>query len=538
METPLRNCAALLMLAAGCALCAGSEAPPDRLQEIARHLAERHDARVIVDPAITLAAPPPAPDDALPIDQALDAIARSVPSVMWRRIYLPEYQSRGTLPVEALATAARTLGSLATESLAVENAASRQVTLFLKEPLERGAPAPGSAGVPSPAPSSRVPAVPRLGPVAAWEPWVGRPTRRRSQERLFDARPVYLLYRTAAADDDRKPESRLADLQRQQLAIPVPEEQQGLAMVLTLQLIQGLEPAKAEQLMRRTAEAAMRLWDSTPPGERGELMRHSFQVMRRFAGFPQEAPVAQGAGASPVGRPPAAPRQPAREDHSGELKTLAAALSARYDAPFRVDPALFLALSPPAPAADLPVEKAMETITAPLSGIAWRRVYLTDGQRDRIDGASEVEKLAAAVRTLERLESGDLVLEEPAARRAITHLKNHPRSASFDRELSRWKLNRKPVYLFYSTTPAAQGGTLTERSASLQRQQMDLMLRMDTEQMEQSMEQVLQLFRSADTAGRTRLLGLPVMAGMMAVWFPRAALEGQSPGDSDERSSP
>src|SRR5262249_17181953 len=143
--------------------------------------------------------------------------------------------------------------------------------------------------------------------------------------------------------------------------------------------------------------------------------------------------------------------------------------------------------------------------------------------------SSTVEKLATAVRALERLEIGDLVLEDPAARRTISYLKNQPRSASFERELARWKLSQKPVYLFYSTTPAARGGTLAERSASLQREQMTLMLGMSAAQMEQSMEEVLQAFRSADTARRTRLLGLPVMAGMLAVWFPRAAQEGQSP---------
>jgi hypothetical protein len=461
------------------------------LEEVARHLADRFGARIIVDPGILVTTPPRAPEQAPSIEPALTALAKSLRGAAWRRLYRPASQKEMLPPAEALAAAARTLDPLDCGSLIVADPTSRRATVYLKD-----APAAPSRGTPR-------------------EKWG-----------LRDG-PIYLIYSTAATGDGRAPERQIADLQRQQLEIDAPEEQQALAMLQTVQLIQSLAPEKAEQLMRRTAEAGMRVWESTSPDQRAAMIQQSFRMMQRFGGPPAGAAGADGAARS--AQPRRAPTPTAPANHAGELRALAAALAARDDATLLLDPELFLALPPTSPPADLPIEEALQTMTAPLSGIAWRKLYLTDAQLKTVKRAPGTEKLVAAVRALEHLESGDLALEDAATGSVTTYLKNPPLSPSFDTERAAWKLSDRPVYLLYSTTPAARGGTLLERFAHLQRQQMALMLRMSPDEMANAMEQIRQAYPSADPARQIRLMGLPVMAGMMATWFPRAAKEGESP---------
>jgi hypothetical protein len=163
---------------------------------------------------------------------------------------------------------------------------------------------------------------------------------------------------------------------------------------------------------------------------------------------------------------------------------------------------------------------------APQPGVAWRRLYLPEAQLKHLQRAETAAALAAAVRTLEGLACGSHVVENAATRRATLFLPGTKVSAA---ELKAEELGARPVYLLYSTAPAAVGGTPAERFGDLQRRQMALLLQMDPGQMAASMEQLIRTFDGADATARARLMGLPVAAAMMAVWFPRAAKERQGP---------
>jgi hypothetical protein len=52
---------------------------------------------------------------------------------------------------------------------------------------------------------------------------------------------------------------------------------------------------------------------------------------------------------------------------------------------------------------------------------------------------------------------------------------------------------------------------------------------MSPEELTQAAEAVIRSFSSADPETQSRLMGLPAMAGLMAVWFPQAAKERQGP---------
>jgi hypothetical protein len=248
-------------------------------------------------------------------------------------------------------------------------------------------------------------------------------------------------------------------------------------------------------------------------------MQESMRLMQRFGSPPNGDHGAREQRSAHRADPPAG------SGFLRALKAVTAALADRYAAVFAVDPALFVAVPPETPDADLPIEQALEVLVTPLAGAVWRRIHLPEAQIRELRRAHVVEKLATAVRTLEGLECGDMVLED-AEKRRNTLYRRHAAAAEGEPA----EPGTRPVYLLYSTAPAARGHTLGERFADLQRQQMALMLQMGPDAMAGAMAHLLQAYEAADSATRTRLLGLPVTAGLMAVWFPREAKERQEAG--------
>ena len=128
-------------------------------------------------------------------------------------------------------------------------------------------------------------------------------------------------------------------------------------------------------------------------------------------------------------------------------------------------------------------------------------------------------------KSIETLVPVSLLLEDPAAKRATLYLKDQLAPASLLALLAQGRLSQTPLHLLYNATPSARGGTLEERVADLQRQQIVWMLQMSSEQMAHTMEPVVRSFSAADPETQARLMSLPSMAGLMAVWFPREAKE-------------
>jgi hypothetical protein len=216
---------------------------------------------------------------------------------------------------------------------------------------------------------------------------------------------------------------------------------------------------------------------------------------------------------------------PSRSGPPANSRALAAALTDRYGAPFLIDPALLLPASPALPSAELPVDEALAVLLSRLPGAAGRRVYLPVAPEKRRPSA---EKLAEAARGLDELAPFSLLIESPAAKRATLYLKDQP-AAALSRLTEQGRLSDQPLYLLYSIAPAARGATPEEQAADLQRQQIGLLLRMSPEQMAQTAEPVIRAFSGADPETQARLMSLPAMAALMAVWMPRAAKERGQP---------
>jgi hypothetical protein len=452
----------------------------EQLWKIVTALAERGGARILLDPEIVVTRPPKVPDAQLSVDQALRGMCASLPGIAFRRLYLPPRGPLDSLPPpEVLATAVRTLDTLAHDHLVVEEPSrSRALSVRKEQPLS---------------------------PTFAAE----------LQARKFATAPIYLLYATEIPAG-KVLQARLADLQGQQLSLPIREEDMALAMVQMMQLLQAMPPEQRDPFVVRTGQAGMRLWDATPPPQREEMLQQSLRLMQRF-GAPGAAPAPTGKGSSRGGVPP-----PARGNLTGVWKAAATALAKRCQAVVVIDPSVVATVPPADLDADLPITQALDTLVAPQPGIAWRRLYLSEAQLKHARRAESAAALSTAVRTLEGLACGNLVVEDSATQRATFFVHSTLVSAA---ELETEKLSPRPVYMLYSTAPDTRGDTLEQRFGHLQRQQMALMLQMDPSQMARSMEQLIQSFDSADAVRRARLMGLPMAAAMMAVWFPQAAKE-------------
>jgi hypothetical protein len=464
--------------------------PPGRLQRIAASLAERWKARVLIDPAIAPGARPARLDPDLPIDQALDAAVAPLRRVTWRRLYLPLSPSDTLPPVEALATAARTLEQPEPGSLLLEDPAAQRVTGCLK----------GLAITPS--------------------------MEAMARQAKLDRQPVYLIFSTMPSPEQSTSPSRIADLQRQQMELPLPPERQALAMAQMVRLLQAMPPSDRAAFASRTLAAGMRLWDSTPQAQREEMIQQSLQLMQAF-GAPPDSRTAGGDGG--VARPPlrSAPEaaSPPRTEPPGDTRSLAAALTTRYGTPFLVDPSLLFSGPAALPAADLPAEKALAALAHRLPGAAGRRVYLPEARQKRLPSP---ERLAAVVRGLDEMVPFSLLIENPGRERATLYLKDQP-SAFLPMLIEQGQLSERPLSLLYSRTPAARGDSVEDRVADLQRQQIGLLLRMSPEELTQAAETVIRSFPTADADTQSRLMGLPAMAGLMAVWLPRETKEREQP---------
>jgi len=175
-----------------------------------------------------------------------------------------------------------------------------------------------------------------------------------------------------------------------------------------------------------------------------------------------------------------------------------------------VDPGLFVAAPPAEPKQAASAEAAVNSLVAPVKNCAWRKVYM---MRNEASSGIPAGRLAAMVRAIDILETGGLVLENPATRRAVSLQKNMPVLPGFADELKSLRFDPAPVYVVYSTLGAGSGGSAQDKFLDLQRQQLELMMQMDADTLAGSMAQAMQMLSSLDPQTRTQLFGTMMRAG-------------------------
>ncbi|MGV3723792.1 MAG: hypothetical protein ACO1SX_23080 [Actinomycetota bacterium] len=468
-----------IFLAAGAmlslAVVAGAQTPgPSDLALVAETVAVRHRIRLLVDPELQSPRGLRSPAQGFSVDRALDALCSRMSGAAWRRVYLPE-RTAAKPDAARLAAVIRSLNAVDPGHLVVHAPERDELIRFIRVPGPVGAPPPPAAGTSE----------------------------------------LFVLYNAAAASDGRSPEARVADLQRQQLALQSADEHLPLGVAELLHLMQTLPPDRMERLAGPTVLAGDRLWDATPPDQRRSMMQQTMEVLRPLL---NPAPARQGANAGPGARPvPPVNRLPV-------LGRIARELAKKNETTILLDPDLFITVKPIPPGDDPLLSKSLDRLVGPLAGVRWRKIQTPQNLDGKLETRRTAAILARAVRTLQGLEFPELTLHDAGSGNTTTYRSQPAKKATAAPERAPL-LHAAPIYVLFDDSPAAAGRTAAERLRSIQRQQFQEMFRMNPDQLARSMEGAIRTYETADPATQKRVLALPMMSGMMAGWFPRLAKE-------------
>jgi hypothetical protein len=213
--------------------------------------------------------------------------------------------------------------------------------------------------------------------------------------------------------------------------------------------------------------------------------------------------MAQRQGSS--NRPQQAPRS-----YTAEFTALADKVAAALQVRIVVDPSVFVPAPPQEPQTLDSPDATIAAMVAGLKDTSWRKVYL---QKSETSASLRPERLAAMVRALDTLETGGIVLENPATRRAVSVQKNLPVLPGFRDELRERKFDEAGIYVIYSTVGGGLGGSIEDRFLDLQRQQLELMTQMDPDALADTFAKGMQMWASLDPQTQSRLMSNMMRAG-------------------------
>ncbi len=202
--------------------------------------------------------------------------------------------------------------------------------------------------------------------------------------------------------------------------------------------------------------------------------------------------------------------RPAPQSYTAELAAIAEKIGAALQVRIVVDPSVFVPSPPKEPAALTNPDAAVAALVSGLKDTSWRKVYMLQAEAA---ASQRPERLAAMVRALDTLETGGLVLENPATRRAMSLQKNLPVLPGFSDELRQRQFDPNGVYVIYSTVGGGLGASLEDRFLDLQRQQLELMMQMDPDALAETFAKGMQMWSSLDPQTQSRLMGNMMRAG-------------------------
>ncbi len=145
---------------------------------------------------------------------------------------------------------------------------------------------------------------------------------------------------------------------------------------------------------------------------------------------------------------------------------------------------------------DMPVEEALSVITK-AGDLAWRQIYI------RADSPllKNPETLAATLRMMEGLKFPDLIIQRTSAAENLVHVANKPAVDAVPITL-RKDMGMVAIYLITNDKAAKKASekanTNAEKYAKLQKEAMDLFMKMTPEEREQAMAAGMQLMQQMD----------------------------------------
>jgi len=276
-------------------------------------------------------------------------------------------------------------------------------------------------------------------------------------------------------------------------------------MAAWVRVLQASDKSTLETALRPISDAGMKVWTQASPGQRQDMMRDGMQVMSRY-----------GSGASN----PRGPKADAAHNYRPKLSELAGRLSKQFDVQILLESSMNVGTLPQTVSEAESVEAALKALVQPLRDVEWRRVYLPESIEIT---QTYTNTLASDVRRTTSFRESHLYVNAKAPESSSSIQTLPAIDAS---KLSAARLSDKPVYLLYSRY--AEQGSAESRYERLLANQMRSLLSMNADQLGDAMEQAMQTYQDGEAGKRLDVMGLPVMAAMMATWMPRAAKEQAS----------
>lgn len=440
------------------------------LARIAEEIARRSHTRVLIEPGLTPNTALRLPSESLPVEKALSRLASQLRDGAWVRLALRVTPGERPPAAGRLARLMRNLAASRADRL-IENV-QRGKALLLQ---------PSASGPPN----RDQPALDRF----------------------------YLLYRTRLPLGEGE-ETGLPDLQEEHLSLI-----EGLSPADTpnpmrawVEALTGLGQDQMMRIVGPMAQAGDSLWKSTPPEQRADILGDSMKVAKTYGGGIE--------GLAPGGAPPAAHKEEkaAPRNYLAELRNILAELAYQHSIRVLVEPTLYIAQRPGPVDKSLGTAESLDAALASNRDIAWRRVVLPAGKAPPLPG-----ELAAQVRLWESANVDQFILEAGSPRvsaGALTLTGEALKAAA-----ACLGEGRETIYLIYGITDH-RSKPASARLTDLLRSQMEQMVRMSPEEISSTMTDAIQEYHNAGPTRREKLMALPVMAGMMATWFPHAAKEG------------
>jgi hypothetical protein len=154
------------------------------------------------------------------------------------------------------------------------------------------------------------------------------------------------------------------------------------------------------------------------------------------------------------------------------------------------------------------LDEALTRVVGPL-GLTWRKIYLPGREGDWTG-----EEVRVAARALEALEGSGVIVEDPTLGKATLFMRSVPSAADFETKLHATWPQMHPYYLISDPRAAARpdaarkepaaarkpGAPTPEEFAALERQRMEMFLRLTPEQRTAATAQAMDVFLQADPA--------------------------------------
>ena len=170
------------------------------------------------------------------------------------------------------------------------------------------------------------------------------------------------------------------------------------------------------------------------------------------------------------------------------------------------------------------MEEALDLLTKPL-GLTWKKVYVMKSSRP-----ANGERIAQLVQTVKEVASPGLVVEDPKSRSVTLYLRDLPAAPDLEAQIhTAWPF-LEPVYLISDPKAAEKKPEKPEKPktaspehfAEMERERMDMFLKMSPDERSKAMQQAMGMVLQTDPAAMQEMMrsGMQAWVQMMQQMTP------------------